>query len=87
MTTQTPDDRHESPSFKTADEKIGKLLERLHDKQVCPDCTARAMALHAAAFAEYALGSAKAIEMFEEMIAHVREHNVPAPGHGPSHLH
>jgi hypothetical protein len=84
MTSQTPDDRRETSSYEIAYQKIGNLLQRLHDKNVCPDCAARAMALHAASFAEYALGSAKALEMFEEMIVILREHNVPAPDYGPS---
>jgi hypothetical protein len=48
---------------------------RLHDKNVCPDCTARAMA---------SLGSAAAIQLFEEMIVHLREHDAPAPERSPS---
>jgi len=84
MTTQTPEDGREMHSYKTAYQKIGSLLQRLHDKNVCPDCTARAMALHAASFAEYALGSAAAIQLFEEMIVHLREHDAPAPERSPS---
>jgi hypothetical protein len=85
MTTQTLDrDRRETSSNEIADKKIGSLLHRLQDKNVCPECTARAMALHAAAWAEQALGSAKAIQLFEEMIAVLRKHNAPAPERGPS---
>jgi hypothetical protein len=75
MTSQTPDDGREPSSYEIAYQKIGNLLQRLHDKNVCPDCTARALALHAA-------------EMFEEMIVVLREHNVLAPSPGPSsHMH
>jgi hypothetical protein len=85
MTTQTPDHPRETSSYEIADKKIGSLLQRLQDKNVCPDCTARAMALHAAAWAEQALGSAEAIQLFEEMIKVIREHDVPAPECSPMH--
>ena len=84
MTTQTPDDGHESPSFKIADQKIENLLRRLRDKHVCPCCTARALAYHAASEAEHEMGSAEAIEMFEGILLHLREDNVPARDPMPS---
>jgi hypothetical protein len=88
MAVQTPDDSHEASSYEIAYQKIGNLLQRLHDKSVCPECTSRAMALHAAAFAEYALGSAAAIQLLEDMIVHMREHDAPAPERPPStHVH
>jgi hypothetical protein len=54
-------------------------LKRLHDKNVCPCCTARALVRHAVSEADHALGSAKAIEMFEDLIISLRENKVPAP--------
>jgi hypothetical protein len=41
MTIQTPDDGHETASFKIADRKIENLLKRLKDKRVCGCCTRR----------------------------------------------
>jgi hypothetical protein len=83
MTTSTPDhDRHdcETAGFKIAEEKIEKLLMRLTDEEnVCPCCVARALALHAAAFADDVLGSAKAIELLEYVMP-----ETPAPVRGPS---
>jgi hypothetical protein len=84
MTTQTPDDRRETTSFKIADQKIENLLQRLDDKSVCPCCTARALTYHAAAMAEQTMGSAEAIEMFENIIMAMRERNTPAPEPMPS---
>ena len=85
MTTQTPDhERRETSSYKTAYNKIGNVLDRLSGKNVCPHCTARAMAFHAASFAEYALGSAEAVQLFEEMISILRKHDALAPERGPS---
>jgi hypothetical protein len=84
MTMQTLDDRRETASFKIADQKIGNLLKRLDDKNVCPCCTARALAFHAAAIAEDTMGSAEAIELFESIIIDMREHNIPAPDPLPS---
>ena len=55
----------ETASFKIADQKIENLLKRLHDKRVCPCCTARALTYHGASMAEHTMGSAEAIEMFE----------------------
>jgi hypothetical protein len=82
MTIQAPDD--ETPSFRLADQKIENLLKRLDDKNVCPCCTARALASHAASLAEYAIGTAGAIEMFEDVISFLREDDVPAPETPPS---
>jgi hypothetical protein len=79
MTIQTPDDGRETPSFKIADRKIENLLKRLADKRVCPCCTARALTYHAASMAEHRMGSAEAIEMFEEIIIAMREHDVSPP--------
>ena len=84
MTIQTPDDGRETASFKIADQKIENLLKRLHDKRVCPCCTARALTYHGASMAEHTMGSAEAIEMFEAIIMRLREHNVPAPEPMPS---
>jgi hypothetical protein len=74
----------ETTSVKIADQKIGNLLKRLDDKNVCPCCIARVLALHAAELAEDVMGSAEAIEMFEDIIAALREHDVPAPDPLPS---
>jgi hypothetical protein len=76
-----------SPSFKIADQKIENLLNRLADKCVCPCCTARALAFNAAAMAEETMGSVKAIEMFEDLISSIREHDTPAPDPLPSQTH
>jgi hypothetical protein len=84
MTTRTPDDARESTSFKIAAQKIDNLLKRLNEKRVCPCCTSRALTLHAACMAENVLGSAKAIEMFEDIIMTMHENDVPAPDYGPS---
>jgi hypothetical protein len=84
MTIQTPDDGHETSSFKLADQKIENLLKRLDNKRVCPCCTARALAYHAAFMAEHTMGSAEAIEMFEGIIIGLREDNAPAPDPLPS---
>ena len=74
----TPDD-DETPSFRIADQKIANLLQRLEDRKVCPCCTAQALAFHAAELAEAVMGTAEAIEMFEDVIAALREHDAPAP--------
>ena len=79
MTSQIPDHGRETSSFKVADQKILNLLRRLQHKNVCPCCTARALAFHAASLAEHEMGSAEAAEMFEDIIATMREHDVPAP--------
>jgi hypothetical protein len=84
MTIQTPEFGRETSSFKTADQKIENLLKRLHDKNVCPCCTARALAFHAASMAEHEMGSAEAIEMFESIVISLREDDVPAPDPLPS---
>jgi len=84
MTSQIPDDGRETSSFKVADQKILNLLRRLEDKNVCPCCTARALAYHAAAMAVHDMGSADAIEMFEKLVAQMREDNVSAPKPSPS---
>ena len=52
MTDQIPDEVRETASFKIADHKIENLLKRLHDKRVCPCCTARALTYHGASMAE-----------------------------------
>jgi hypothetical protein len=78
MTTQTPE------SFKIADQKIANLLKRLDDKRVCPCCTARALAFHAAFMAEQGMGSAEAIKMFEEIVADLREDKRPGADPAPS---
>ena len=84
MTKQTPDDGRETASFRVADQKIENLLKRLGDKNVCPCCTARALAYHAASLAEHEMGSAEAIEMFESIVISLREDEVPAPDPLPS---
>jgi hypothetical protein len=71
-------------AFKVADQKIENLLKRLNDKNVCPCCTARALALHAASMAEHTRGTAEAVEMFEEFISQMRERDVPEPEPMPS---
>jgi hypothetical protein len=81
---QTPVNGRETASFKVADEKIDNLLKRLSDKNVCPCCTARALAYQAAFMAEHTMGSAEAAEMFGDIIMHMREHDVPAPEYSPS---
>jgi len=78
MALKTMDEGRETSSFKIADEKIENLLKRLHDKNVCPCCTARALAFHAAALAEDTMGSAAAIARFEEVITALR---VRSSGH------
>src|SRR5262249_42171414 len=84
MASQTPDDGRETASFKIAYHKIGNVLDRLHDKNVCPCCTSRALTFHAIGMAEHILGSAKAIEMFEDVMVNMRENNIPAPNYSPS---
>jgi hypothetical protein len=84
MTLQTPADGRETTSFKIADQKIENLLRRLNDKSVCPCCTARALALHAASLAIPSMGSVEAIEMFEDIVGKMHKHNVPAPSPMPS---
>src|SRR5262245_54946101 len=84
LTAQTPDDGRETPSFKIADRKIDNLVKRLHDKNICPCCTARALAFHAASMVAVEMGSAEAIEMFERFIRQMREENIPAPDSMPS---
>ena len=79
MTIQTPDDGRETTSFKIADQKIENLLKRLHDKRVCPYCTARALTYHGASMAEHTMGSAETIEMFEAIIMHMHEDTSPRP--------
>ena len=84
MTIQTSDDGSETASFKIAEQKIENLLKRLHDKRVCPCCTARALTYHGASMAEHTIGSTEAIEMLEAIIMHMREHDAPAPDPMPS---
>jgi hypothetical protein len=84
--SEGPDDG-ETESFRVADEKIGNLLKRLDERGLCPDCTARALVMHAVGFAECMLGSAKAIELFEGIIADMREDSIPAPDPFPSTTH
>jgi hypothetical protein len=76
------DDRRETASFKIADQKIGNLLKRLNEKNVCGCCTARA-GLQRQPWPR-TLGSASAIEMFEGIITALREDDVPAPDPMPS---
>ena len=73
-----------TPSVKIADQKVTNLLKRLGDKNVCPCCIARVLALHAASLAEEVMGTAAAIEMFEDIIAALRKIDVPAPESLPS---
>jgi hypothetical protein len=85
MQTRTSDDgRRETASFKIAEQKIENLLRRLYDKNVCPCCTARALAYRAASMAEDEMGSAEAIEMFEDIIGALRESDIPPPARSPS---
>jgi hypothetical protein len=84
MTIHTPDDRRETTSFKIADHKIENLLNRLADKRVCPYCTARALAYHAAFVAEQTMGSAEAVAMLEDMVDVMRKRDVPPSAPLPS---
>jgi hypothetical protein len=59
-------------------------MKRLGGKLVCPCCTAQALAFNSAAMAKHTMGSARAIEMFEFIIARLREDSVPAPDPLPS---
>jgi hypothetical protein len=77
-------DMTQTTSFEFADEKIKTLVKRLRDKDVCPCCTARALAFHAAYLAVPGMGSAEAIEMFAEIIRRLRKVDVPAPDVSPS---
>jgi hypothetical protein len=78
------DDNCETVSFKIADQKIKNLLSRLDERNVCPCCTSRALTGHAVLMAERELGSAKAIEMFEDIVISLRENDIPAPDPLPS---
>ncbi|PWT93481.1 MAG: hypothetical protein C5B56_00695 [Proteobacteria bacterium] len=84
MTIQTPDDRRETSSFRIADQEIKNLLKRLNHKNVCPCCAARALAYHGGAMAERSMGSAEAIEVFEDIIHYMAKHDVPPPEPLPS---
>jgi hypothetical protein len=77
-------DPTESVSFKAADAKIAKLIDRLLAQNHCPDCIARALAYHAAGLAANSMGSSDAAVMFEEIADNVRENNIPAPERAPS---
>jgi hypothetical protein len=66
-------------SFEIADRQIGNLLEQLANERLCSYCTARALAFHAAFLAKDTMGSAQAIEMFEDIISTLHKHNVSAP--------
>ena len=46
MTDQTPDDERETASLRLPNRRWRLLLKRLHDKRVCPCCTARALTYH-----------------------------------------
>lgn len=85
MTAEAPDDdRRETDSFRIAERKIGNLLRRLDEKNVCGCCTARALMYRAIFETEQTMGSAEATEMLEQIIAAMRERNVPAPERMPS---
>jgi hypothetical protein len=84
MTNDQDDDVRETASFKIASHKIGNLLKRLSNKNVCPCCSARALTLHAAFLAEDTIGSAEAADMFEALAASMRERDTPAPDHAAS---
>jgi hypothetical protein len=60
-------DNDETPDFKTADQKIFSLTNRLVDKGMCPCCTARALAYHAMSLAKCAIGREETIELFEDI--------------------
>lgn len=78
-------DKHETDSFEIADQKIQNLLKRLNAKNVCGHCTARALAFNAGLLAEHVMGSAAAIEMFEEVLSTLRKGDfAPAPARDPS---
>jgi hypothetical protein len=72
----------ETASFKIADQRIKTLLKRL--EHLCPCCTAQALAFHAAFLAEQAMGSARTIEAFEDIISVLRKNDIPAPDPLPS---
>jgi hypothetical protein len=84
MTNDQDDNVRETTSFKIADRKIESLLRRLEEKNVCPCCTARALAFHAGELAEHSMGIAEAAEMFEDIAASMRERDTPAPARSPS---
>jgi hypothetical protein len=71
MTDTSPDDDHETASFKIADQKITSLLKRLSDRDLCPRCTARALAYHAACLAECVMGSGRSDR---DVRGHPRDH-------------
>jgi hypothetical protein len=84
MALQTPANGRETSSFKVADQKIENLVKRLNGKNICPCCTARALAMHAAGLAIPSMGSIEAIEMFENILGKMHKHDVPAPDPIPS---
>ena len=84
MTIQARDSLRETTSFKLADQKIDNVLRQLNNMRVCPCCMARALAYNAATVAVHTMGSTEAIEMFEDIIMHLREDDVPPPAHSPS---
>jgi hypothetical protein len=73
------DDGDETPDLKIANQKIYNLVKRLVDKGVCPCCLARALAFHASSLAACTMGNEEAAELFEDIVADLREDTVPAP--------
>jgi hypothetical protein len=71
-------------SYLYADRRIEDLLSKLKGKGVCPCCTGRAMALHAAMLCEQTMGSQATSELFSELAEASCEHNIPAPDSMPS---
>jgi hypothetical protein len=66
MNTQTHDDAsYDTASFRIVSQKLESLLCRLHKRNVCGRCTARALLLRGAALAEHIMGSANAIELLD----------------------
>lgn len=82
MTTHTWDSA--IAGFELADRAVETLTRRLSNENVCPCCTAWALAYRAADMAVHVKGRAKAITMLEEIIGDLREGDVPLPDRSPS---
>ena len=74
----TKQDEQDPPDFQVVDQKIASLLKRLQAKNICPHCASWALATNAADLAEAVMGSTEAIEMFEDIIAQLREDAIPS---------
>jgi len=82
-----PNDDHKTENFKIADEEIDNLLIRLGEKGLCGACTTNALVVNAMEFAEFMLGKAKAIKLFEDVVSRLREDDVSAPDFPSSKAH